>query len=84
MEITILTTLIILIIIRIGGDYMRRNMRNMDIKEYAKNKDVRLWMVAEALNMSSAAFSIYLRNNLDESQKYQIITIVDRIEKEGK
>lgn len=61
---------------------MRRNQRNADIKEYAKEKDVRLWMVAEVMHMTDQAFSVYLRKELTEGESLYIRTVVDSIAKE--
>lgn len=54
-------------------------MKNRDIKEYAKSKGVRLWQIAEVLNINDGNFSRRLRKELPEVQKQEIIQIIDEL-----
>lgn len=52
-------------------------MKNRDIKEYAKSKGVRLWQIAEVLHINDGNFSRKLRKELSETQKQEIMKIID-------
>lgn len=54
-------------------------MNNMDIKEHAKSKGVRLWQIAEVLHINDGNFSRKLRRELPETQKREIIQIIDEL-----
>ena len=54
-------------------------MSRQEIKQRAKEKNVRLWEVAEALNMQDSAFSRKLRHELPEAEKTKILAIIDEI-----
>ena len=52
-------------------------MRNKDVKEHAKAKGVRLWQIAEVLHINDGNFSRKLRKELSETQKQEIMKIID-------
>lgn len=54
-------------------------MCNKDIRDYARIKDVRLWKIAEKLNMQDSNFSKLLRKELTEEKKEKIILIIDEL-----
>lgn len=55
-------------------------MKNIDIRQYAKNHKVNLWEVSEALGLShETALSRILRHELPESEKAEIKAIIDRL-----
>lgn len=54
-------------------------MNNQDIRIYAKKKGVRLWQIAEKLNLHDSNFSRLLRNELSENIKTKITKIIDEI-----
>lgn len=56
-------------------------MNNELIREYAKERGVKLWQIADELNMSDANFSRMLRHQFDEDMTTKIIQIIDKIEK---
>lgn len=58
-------------------------MRNKDIRDYARIKDVRLWRIAERLNICDSNFSRMLRRELQEDKKIEIKAIIDDISKEA-
>ena len=57
-------------------------MANDEIKAYAKQAGVRLWEVAERLNITDVSLSKKLRYELDPEYKARIIKLVDQIAKE--
>lgn len=54
-------------------------MKNKDIRDYARIKDVRLWQIAEKLNLCDSNFSRLLRHELPEDKKAEIRTIIDEL-----
>lgn len=54
-------------------------MRNKDIRDYARIKDVRLWQIADKLNLCDSNFSRMLRHELTEETKDKIKTIIDEL-----
>lgn len=54
-------------------------MANEDIKKYARMHDVRLWQIAQRLNLYDGNFSRLLRKELTEDKKKQIIGIIDEL-----
>lgn len=52
-------------------------MRNKDIRDYARIKDVRLWQIAEKLNLQDSNFLRLLRHELTEDKKTEIKKIID-------
>lgn len=57
-------------------------MANDEVKAYAKQAGVRLWEVAERLNITDVSLSKKLRYELDLEYKSRIIKLVDQIAKE--
>lgn len=54
-------------------------MRNKEIKEYIKSKNVPMWMVAERLGIADSSFSRMLRYEVSEEKKLQIKAITDEL-----
>ena len=54
-------------------------MNNMDLRDYAKSKVVKLWQIAEKLNINDGNFSRKLRKELPDQEKKKIIMIVDEV-----
>ena len=54
-------------------------MKNMDIREYAKKKGVKLWEIASTLHINDGNFSRKLRQELSNEIKQQIFQIIDQI-----
>lgn len=53
-------------------------MKNMDVRNYAKERNVNLWEVSERLGYShETAFSRVLRHELPDDKKEEIRTIID-------
>ena len=60
-------------------------MSNQLIRDYAKISGVKLWEVAERLNIQDTNLSKMLRHQLSEDKENELIAIIDQIarEKEG-
>lgn len=55
-------------------------MKNLDIRDYAKEKKVNLWEVSERLGYAhETAFSRVLRHELTEDKKQEIRKIIDEL-----
>lgn len=52
---------------------------NQDIKNYAKAKGVRLWQIAEVSHINDGNFSRKLIKELPETQKEEIVRIIDEL-----
>lgn len=57
-------------------------MKNLDVRNYATERSVRLWEIAEKLNINDGNFSRRLRKELSAEQKEHIKGIIDEIVKE--
>ena len=51
--------------------------RNLDIREAAKEADIRLWQIADLLEISDSRFSRLLRYELDEECKDSIYSAIN-------
>ena len=56
-------------------------MSNKEIRDYARIKDVKLWKIAEKLNLCDSNFSRLLRHELTEEKKAEIYKIIDELSK---
>ena len=57
-------------------------MKNLDIRNYAKEKKVNLWEVSECLGYAhETAFSRVLRHELSKEKKAEIYKIIDELSK---
>ena len=52
-------------------------MCNLDLREYAKRKGVKLWLIAEKLGITDVTFSKKLRREFSEERKKEIFAIID-------
>lgn len=57
-------------------------MKNLDIREEANKSKVKLWEIAEELNISDNWFSRILRHELPEEKKTEIRSIIKNIASE--
>lgn len=57
-------------------------MRNEQIRNAIKTSGVKMWEVAEKLNISDGNFSRKLRKEFSEKEKEQIYTIINEIKME--
>lgn len=58
-------------------------MCNMDVREYAKKHNVKLWQIASKLHINDGNFSRKLRLELPEEKKIKIKQIIDELAAEG-
>lgn len=58
-------------------------MKNIVIRETAKEKGVFLWQIAERLNLYDCNFSRKLRRELPDEEREKILALIDEIAKEG-
>lgn len=58
---------------------MKNVVKNVDIRNKAKSKGVKLWEIAEAIGINDGNFSRKLRKELPEDEKAAIMTTIDRI-----
>lgn len=54
-------------------------MKNKDVRDYARIKDVRLWQIAEKLQLYDSNFSRLLRRELSDEKKAEIKAIIDEL-----
>lgn len=54
-------------------------MCNQDIKQYAKDKNIKLWQIAGRLGINDGNFSRKLRVELPEEKKIEIRAIIDEL-----
>ena len=57
-------------------------MKNVEIRNRAKERGVFLWEIAEKLGINDGNLSRRLRKELSESQKEQIFGIIDELSEE--
>ena len=57
------------------------NRANEDIRQYAKEKRVYLWEVAQVIGCNDGNFSRKLRKELPVSEKEKILSIINTIAK---
>ena len=50
---------------------------NKDIRDYARIKDVRLWQIADKLNICDSNFSRQLRKEFPAEKKTEIMSVID-------
>jgi len=60
-------------------------MNNEVIRQAAREKRVKLWQIADSLGINDGNFSRMLRHELQDSEKANILKIIDQIaeKKEG-
>lgn len=54
-------------------------MRNEDVRMYAKQKNVKLWLIAERLGIADSSFSRMLRYEITREKKEEIHRIIDEL-----
>lgn len=58
-------------------------MANQTIREAAAKHRIKLWEIARALGITDGAFSRRLRVELPVAEQERILTIIDRLRKDG-
>ncbi len=59
-------------------------MQNLKIRESAKNNNVPLWKIANALGITDSWFSKKLRFEFSDEQTQKVLAIIDELAKENK
>ncbi len=54
-------------------------MKNLDIKNKAKNSGVKLWQIADELGILDSNFSRKLRKELPQTEKQKIFEIIENL-----
>lgn len=54
-------------------------MKNIDIRVYAVERNVKLWQIAKELRINDGNFSRRLREELSKEAKQQIYEIIDKL-----
>ena len=54
-------------------------MKNRELRDFAKQKNVKLWEVAEKLGMLESNFSRMLRHELSDEKKQEIMKIINAL-----
>lgn len=54
-------------------------MKNIDIRVYAIERNVKLWQIATELHITDSSFSRKLRRELSKEEKQQIYEIIDKL-----
>ena len=54
-------------------------MRNQDLRDYAKERGVLLWQVAEKLGIADCSLSRLLRYPISEEKHSRILGIIDEL-----
>ena len=54
-------------------------MANIDIREIAKKRGVRLWQIAERYGVTDGNFSRKLRRELPDAEKQKILRIISEL-----
>ena len=58
-------------------------LQNQDIRSSAKEKGVKLWQIAQRLNITDGNFSRRLRRELSQEEKAQVFEIIEGILQDG-
>ena len=58
------------------------SVKNVRLRQYAKESGVPLWMIAERLGYRDNDFSRLLRHELPESKQEEIFGLIDQIKAE--
>ena len=59
-----------------------RTQKNEEVRQLAKERDVKLWEIAERLGCADATLSRKLRRELPEAEKKAILDIIEAISAE--
>lgn len=57
-------------------------MKNKDIRNFAKENGIHLWMIAEKMKIQDSAFSRKLRKELPDAEKKRIVAIIKKLAQE--
>lgn len=58
-------------------------MNNEEIRTAVKRSRVRMWQIAEAMQIQDSALSRKLRHELPDAEREKIMEIIEKLSKEG-
>ncbi len=58
-------------------------MRNIDLKQAAKQAGVQVWKIADHLGISEATMTRKLRHELPEEEKQKLLAAIEKLSKEA-
>lgn len=61
-----------------GGNFLK----NKEIREYAKSKNVLLWQIADRFGINDGNFSRKLRHEFEQEEKQKIKRMIDELSEE--
>ena len=61
----------------------REDLNNKRVREFASKNKVRLWQIADALNVSEPTITRYLRRELPEEKQDELINVIKEIKGES-
>jgi hypothetical protein len=64
---------------RLRGENWRGNLPNRNIKDYAKEKGVKMWQIAQKMSITQSYLCVLLRENLTEDQIEAYKELIDEI-----
>ena len=56
-----------------------RHIKNSEIRDAARIKDVRLWEVAQAAGCTASTLSVWLREDMPDDKKMRFLILIDQI-----
>lgn len=59
-------------------------MENKDIRKLARVNDIPLWKIANGLGITDSTFSKWLRKELSDTKKQEIILIINELKEKEK
>lgn len=54
-------------------------MKNIDVRQYALAKDIKLWQIADKMHICDSSLSRIFRRELSEEKKAEIRAIIDEL-----
>lgn len=60
-----------------------KNLKNVEVRRLAKEKNVRHWQIADEIGVSESTFVHWLRKELSDEKKEKIIAAIEKISDGG-
>lgn len=58
-------------------------MKNVELRKYARSRNIAFWQVAQVLKISEPTMTRKLRNELPPDEKDEIVQIINRLAEEA-
>jgi len=55
------------------------DLKNLEIREKSRMKNVPFWMIAEACGISAGTFTVWMRKELPEEKRRRVLAAIDAI-----